>query len=259
MEDRIEKIITNIEQSFNNLNTSVEQLQKAEIVATSSVATTSKLITEFKSSIESIEKLIKVDFAYEYNKLADLNNNLLEKINKIDFDNKFQSVENKIVDKNFDTKFNELNTAVANINFDSKFQSVEKRIVDKNFDNKFSELNTAVANINFDSKFQSVEKRIVDKNFDNKFSEVTKAISNKNFNLNFQSIEEKIRDKNFDKKFQSIEQKIIDKNFDSKFQSIQDKFDTQSKENKQLKKLIYIAFALIIVCAIVTIFLPKII
>jgi hypothetical protein len=177
MSERIEQIITNIEQSFNILKTSVEQLQKAENVASSSVATTSTLITEFKTSIESIETLVKVDFANEYNKLADLNNILFEKINKIDFDNKFQSVEHKIEDKNFNTKFSELNTAVENINFDNKFQSVE--------------------------------------------------------------------------------QKIKDKNFDSKFQSIQDKFDTQSKENRQLKKLIYIAFALIIVCAIVTIFYLK--
>jgi isopentenyl diphosphate isomerase/L-lactate dehydrogenase-like FMN-dependent dehydrogenase len=92
MEEKIEKIVKTIEESFNKLNTSVEQLQKAENIASSSVATTSTLIIEFKSSIQSIEKLVKTDFANEYNKLADLNNKLLEKINGIDFDNKFQTL-----------------------------------------------------------------------------------------------------------------------------------------------------------------------
>ncbi|MEA5139066.1 hypothetical protein [Arcicella rigui] len=160
MEDKIEQIVSNIEESFNKLNTAVEQLQKAEKIASSSVDTTSTLITEFKTSIESIEKLVKVDFANEYNNLAGLNNQLLEKINKIDFDNKFHSVEQKVVDKNFDTKFSELSTAVTNINFDNKFQSVEQKIIDKNFDTKFSELNTVVANINFDNKFQAVEDNL---------------------------------------------------------------------------------------------------
>jgi hypothetical protein len=179
MSERIEQIITNIEESFNKLNTSVEQLQKAENIASSSVLTTSKLITDFESSIKSIEKLVKVDFANEYNKLADLNNKLLGEINKINFDNKFQSIENKIVDKNFDNKFSELTTVISN--------------------------------------------------------------------------------KNFDNKFQSVEQKIIDKNFDTKFQSIEGKFDTLTKEYRQLKNLIYIVFALILISAIATIFLPKII
>ncbi len=156
MEDKIEKIVSNIEQSFNKLNTSVEQLQKAENVASSSVATTSTLIIEFKSSIQSIEKLVKTDFANEYNKLADLNNKLLEKINGIDFDNKFQTLEQKIIDKNFDTKFNEVKT----------------QIEQKNFDNNFSDLNTAITKINFDNKFQSVEQKITDKNFDPKFQSI---------------------------------------------------------------------------------------
>lgn len=195
MSERIEQIISNIEQSFNKLNTSVEQLQKAENVASTSVATTNTLITEFKSSIQSIEKLIKTDFAIEYNKLADLNNKLLEKINKIDFDNKFQTVEQRIIDKNFDAKFNEVKT----------------QIEQKNFDDKFSNLNFAITKINFDNKFQSVE------------------------------------------------QKITDNNFDPKFQSIQDNFETLAKENRKLKNLIYIVFVFILISALATILLPKII
>jgi hypothetical protein len=195
MSERVEKIISNIEESFNKLNTSVEQLQKAENIASSSVLTASTLITEFKSSIEVIEKLVKVDFANEYNKLSDLNNKLLNEINKIDFDNKFQSVEQKIVDKNFDSKFSELNTAVTNINFDNKFQSVEQTIKDKNFDTKFTEIQTKIEHKNFDNKFKSVEEQLV----------------------------------------------------------------TQTKEIRQLKTLIYLVFALIIICALSTIFLPKLI
>lgn len=142
MDEKIEQIINNIEDSFNKLNTSVEQLQKAENIASSSVDTTNTLIAEFKSSIQSIEKLVKVDFANEYNKLADLNNNLLAKINKIDFDNKFQSVEQTIKDKNFDTKFFDLNTAVTNINFDNKFQSVEEKL--GNQTNEIRQLKTLI-------------------------------------------------------------------------------------------------------------------
>lgn len=195
MSERIEQIIINIEQSFNTLKTSVEQLQKAENVASSSVATTSTLITEFKSSIEVIEKLVKNDFANEYNKVVKINKDLIARIDKIDFD----------------------------------------------------------------KKFNDTNKKIDDKNFDNKFSELATLISNKNFNINFQSIEEKITDKNFDNKFKSVEQKILDKNFDPKFQSIQDNFETLAKENRQLKNLIYIVFAFILISAIATIFLPKII
>ena len=234
MEEKIETIIRTIEESFNKLNTSVEQLQKAENIASSSVVTTSTLITEFESSIKTIEKLVKVDFANEYNKLADLNNKLLEKINKVDFNNKFQSVEQKIVDKNFDSNFSELNRVVANINFDNKFQSVEQKIVDKNYDKNFSELKTVVRNINFDNKFQSVEQKILDKNFDNSFSELNTAVKNINF----------------DTKFQSVEQKILDKNFDTKFQSIEDSLRAQKKDIWHLKTLIYIVIALIIICAI---------
>src|SRR5690554_2112028 len=158
MEDKIEKIVSNIEQSFNKLNTSVEQLQKAENVASSSVATTSTLIIEFKSSIQSIEKLVKTDFANEYNKLADLNNKLLEKINGIDFDNKFQTLEQKIIDKNFDNKFQSVEQKITDKNFDTKFNEVKTQIEQKNFDNNFSDLNTAITKINFDNKFQSVEQ-----------------------------------------------------------------------------------------------------
>jgi len=132
MSEKIEQIITNIEQSFNKLNTSVEQLQKAENVASSSVVTTNTLITEFKSSIESIKQLVKVDFANEYNKLAVLNNNLLEKINKIDFDNKFQSVEQKIIEKNFDENFqaiqDKLNILITKNESLKKEQKINKNL-----------------------------------------------------------------------------------------------------------------------------------
>jgi succinate dehydrogenase flavin-adding protein (antitoxin of CptAB toxin-antitoxin module) len=168
MEDRIEQIITNIEQSFNNLKTSVEQLQKAENIASISVATTSTLINEFNTSIKSIEKLVKIDFANEYNKLADLNNNLLVKINKFDFDNKFQSVENKILDKNFDTKFSELTTAISNKNFNLNFQSMEEKIRDKNFDNKFQSVEQKITEKNFDSKFQSIQNILIENHKESK-------------------------------------------------------------------------------------------
>lgn len=158
MSERIEKIIENIELSFNKLNNSVEQLHKAENIASSSVVTTSTLITEFKTSIEVIEKLVKNDFANEYNKLADLNIILLEKISKIDFEKKFQFIEQKINDKNFDSNFSELNKVVSEINFDNKFQAIEQKINDKNFNSKFNELNTIISKINFDNKFQTIEE-----------------------------------------------------------------------------------------------------
>lgn len=162
MSERIEKIIENIEESFNKLNTSVEQLQKAENIASKSVDTTSSLITEFQSSIQSIEQLVKVDFANEYNKLLDTNNELLDKLGKIDFDTKFRDVNTAIKEINFDGKFQSVEQKIIDINFDDKFQSVEQRIIDKNFDIKFSDLNTAVKDINFDDKFQSVEQKISD-------------------------------------------------------------------------------------------------
>ena len=162
MENKIEQLIYNIEESFNKLNTSVEQLQKAENIASKSVDTTSSLITEFQSSIQSIEQLVKVDFANEYNKLLDTNNELLDKLGKIDFDTKFCDVNTAIKEINFDGKFQSVEQKIIDINFDDKFQSVEQRIIDKNFDIKFSELNTAVKEINFDDKFQSVEQKISD-------------------------------------------------------------------------------------------------
>ena len=253
MEEKIENIVKTIEESFNKLNTSVEQLQKAENIASSSVVTTSTLITEFESSIKTIEKLVKVDFANEYNKVVKINKDLIARIDKIDFDKKFNDTNKKIDDKNFDEDFKSIFDFVSANN--EILDSLQLAVIPDGFTNVI----TAIANKNFDTKFDAVKTQITNKNFDNKFSELTKVISNKNFNINFQSIEEKIRDKNFDNKFKSVEQKILEKNFDPKFQLIQDNFETLAKENRQLKNLIYIVFALILISAISTIFLPKII
>ena len=160
MSEKIDQIIENIEQSFNQLNTSVELLKKAENIASESTQTTSKLIKEFQSNIKSVEKIIKIDFANEYNKLAENNNLLLEKINEIDFDKKFSDVKKQISQKNFDSDFNNIISEIADINFDKKFKSVELKIGAISFDTKFSSLNNAIAKINFDNKFQSVEQKV---------------------------------------------------------------------------------------------------
>lgn len=205
MSEKIEQIISNIEESFNKLNTSVEQLQKAENIASSSAVTTSTLITEFESSIKTIEKLVKVDFANEYNKVVKINKDLIARIDKIDFDKKFNDTNKKIDDKNFDEDFKSI--------FD--FVSANNEILD------------------------SFQLAVIPDGFTN----VITAIANKNF----------------DNKFKSVEQKILDKNFDPKFQSIQDNFETLAKDNRQLKNLIYIVIAFILISAIAAIFLPKII
>ncbi len=205
MENRIEQIISNIDKSFNKLNTSVEQLQKAENIASSSVLTASTLITEFKTSIEVIENLVKNDFANEYNKVVKINKDLFARIDKIDFDKKFNDTNKKIDDKNFDEDFKSI--------FD--FVSANNDILD------------------------SFQLRVIPDGFTN----VITAIANKNF----------------DTKFDAVKTQITNKNFDNKFKSVEDQLVNQSKEIRHLKKLIYIVFALIIICAIYTIFIPKII
>lgn len=131
MEERIEKIIENIEISFNQLNNSVELLKKAEESTTKATKTSSKLITEFQTTISSIEKLIKTDFANEYNKLYDSHKKLIEKVDKINFETKFQEVNSAIANKNYDTKFREVNTKIDNVNFDQQFTSTNNLITEK--------------------------------------------------------------------------------------------------------------------------------
>jgi CHASE3 domain sensor protein len=184
MEERIEKIIESIEQSFNQLNTSVEQLQKAENVASSSVATTSTLITEFKTSIQSIEKLVKVDFANEYNKVVRLHNQMLERISNVDFDSKFKEVNTNLEKKNFDIKFNEISQQIADKNFDDKFETVNTSIEKKNFDTKFNDISQQIADKNFDDKFKEVNTNIEKKNFDTEFDALNKRLLDQDKMLN---------------------------------------------------------------------------
>lgn len=216
MSERIEQIITNIEDSFNKLNTSVEQLQKAEYVASSSAATTSTLITEFRSTIDSIEKLIKVDFANEYNKLGKLNKELITKIERLDFDKGFNQLNQKIESKNFDEEFKSI----------FEFVSANNEILDS---------------------FQQI---VIPAGFSN----VITAIENKNFNSSFQSIEDKIRTKNFDSKFTSLEQKISEKNFDSNFQIIQERLGTLAGDCVLLKKLAYFVIVMLIIMCSMALF-----
>ena len=113
MEQRVENIIECIEDSFNKLNTSVELLKKAENIASLSAETTNQLINEFQATISSIEKLVKVDFANEYNRVVSVNNQLFEKLDSVDFENKFNDVLTSVSNKNFDTDFHSIKASIT--------------------------------------------------------------------------------------------------------------------------------------------------
>lgn len=140
MEERVEKIIESIEQSFNKLNTSVELLKKAEDITTSTVGTSSQLINEFESTISKIEQLVKHDFAKEYNKVVTINNQLLKKLDDIDFKGNFEQIfgfavsNNEIIDSfqkpinTLSEKFQEVKTRIDNKNFNTNFKKIEYEI-----------------------------------------------------------------------------------------------------------------------------------
>lgn len=129
MKTPTEKLLENIEESFNKLNTSVELINKAENIATNSLQTSKTLISEFKSTSENVGQLIKEDFNNQYNKVHELNSKLIDKINEFDFQNvKTQITElrktietNRLADKtSIDTTEAH---AIANNQFLDKFQN----------------------------------------------------------------------------------------------------------------------------------------
>lgn len=211
MEERIELLIESIEENLAKLTSTTELLTRAETATGESVKTANVLIKEFDTAITAIRKLVKEDFATEYNRLAVLTRQLIAEISKIQFNERFQLIEEKIVAKNFDDKFHEVLTALEKENLNGKFNELHATINHKNFDDNFKEVLQSIHDKNFDGKFKELKLKINDKNFDDKFRALTTAISRKNFDADFTTLKNEIRNKNFDEEFKELKL-AIDRN-----------------------------------------------
>lgn len=166
MEEKIEKIIESIETSFIQLNNSVELLKKAEKTTTTATNTTSELISEFQTTISSIEKIVKIDFANEYNKLYDTNKKLIEKLDKINFNQQITLIHNLVTEKSNEI----LEFVIANNDFLDSFQEIINSIPEK-----VDELKSDIGNLNSEIK---IATKTIENEQSNKFNEIIKIIGN---------------------------------------------------------------------------------
>lgn len=229
MEERIEKIIENIESNFTQLNNSVELLKKAEKTTTVATKTTSELISEFQTTIGRIEKVVKIDFANEYNKLYNTHKKLIEKVDKINFDTKFEEVNTAISNKNFDARFQEIDTKIGNINFDEQFTSTSSLITEKS--SEISEF--VIANNEILDSFQEIINSIPDK------------VSELKSNINSLSLEIKKATKS------------IETDQTNSLNIIMETLGKQNNEINTLKNILYCVLFLIIIGTIATIFVLR--
>ena len=237
MEEKIEAIIKTIEESFTKLNTSVDMLKKAEEITTVSTSTTSKLINEFESTISKIETLVKVDFANEYNKLLELQNNLVRQFKDFDFKKSFDDTKKEISSRNYNKEFEFLKSTIEKKEFDEKFKEIFNFVLANN-----EILNSFQVTINnLPDGLLSLKNEIEQKNFDSNFIELKSRIDNKNFNDKFKDVFTRIQAINFDNNFKTLEIKL----------------DSQQNELKLLKTILILVCGLLMIGMVVTIIFLK--
>ena len=146
MSSQIDELISQIENSFEQLSKAVEHIKSAEKLSVEVIKSSNEVKDGFKNTIETLNKVVKEDFQKIYISLAEKTSKLITKIDELDFKNNLDNISNelknindllvdKIESKNFDKDF-----AKVNSNLNEVKSEIETAIESKNFDKDFANL-----------------------------------------------------------------------------------------------------------------------
>ena len=166
-----------------------------------------QIIEEIKAKDDENLSAVIQQFILEINNLkgeiknlkesqANNNSELLEKIEKVNYEEKFVEINEKIENMNYEEKLTEINEKIENMNYEEKLTEINEKIENMNYEEKLTEINEKIENMNYEEKITEINEKIENMNYEEKLTKTNNKIQkneikNSNNIISFESLIEK--------------------------------------------------------------------